>query len=89
MNQDLSHISETLIEISDDTSIPKNVKLKIQNVIKTLGDTSEVSIRINKALDELDEISDDVNLQPYTRTQLWNVVSSLEELFSNNNSNSH
>ncbi|MBU0461926.1 MAG: UPF0147 family protein, partial [Nanoarchaeota archaeon] len=38
----------------------------------------ELSIRINKALSELDEISDDTNLQAYTRTQIWNIASMLE-----------
>jgi len=39
-------------------------------------------IRINKALHELEEIADDINLQPFTRTQLWNIVSILEKIIA-------
>jgi len=28
----------------------------------------------------LDEVSDDNNIQPYTRTQIWNIASMLEAL---------
>ena len=35
---------------------------------------------MDEELDEFDEISNDTNLQPYTRTQLWNVVSMLENI---------
>jgi len=34
----------------------------------------------NKALDELDELVSDNNIQQYTRTQIWNVVSLLEKI---------
>ena len=34
--------------------------------------------KINKALHELEEVAEDTNMQPYTRTQIWNVVSLLE-----------
>jgi uncharacterized protein (UPF0147 family) len=56
------------------------VRLKIQNIIKNLSEDTEITIKISKALNDLDEIADDVNLQPYTRTQIWNVVSVLEKI---------
>lgn len=80
-SQEIKDITLTLSELNGDNSVPRNVKLKIQNIIKTLEANTELSIKINKVLDELDEIADDVNLQPYTRTQIWNVVSNLEKLF--------
>jgi len=77
---EIEDIIEIVEEISDDSSVPKNVRLKLQNTVKALKEDTEISIRVNKALHELDEISDDTNLQPYTRTQIWNVVSLLEKL---------
>ena len=71
---------ETLKELEEDSNIPKNVKIKIQSIIDILKEDSETSIKVNKALNELDEISNDPNLEAYTRTQLWNIVSLLEKI---------
>ena len=71
-------IIETLTELLDDLSVPKNVKTKVAHAIEALKEDSEASIRVDKAIQELDELSNDTNIQPYTRTQIWNVVSLLE-----------
>lgn len=70
----------TLEELESDINIPKNVKIKIQNIISILKEDTELAIKINKALNDLDEISNDPNLDQYTRTQIWNIVSILEKI---------
>ena len=69
-----------LSEIGEDLTIPKNVRGKVIGIIELLNHESEVPIRINRALDQLEDIANDVNIQPYTRTQVWNVISILENL---------
>lgn len=71
---------EKLHELEEDINIPKNVKIKITSIIDILKEGIELSIKTNKALNELDEISNDPNLEPYTRTQIWNIVSILEKI---------
>jgi len=71
---------EVLRELQEDGSVPKNVKEKIITTVNALEEDTEVSIKVNKALHELEEIADDPNLQQYTRTQIWNIVSVLEKL---------
>ena len=71
---------EILKELENDINIPKNIKIKIQAIIGELEGNAEPSIQINKALNELDEISNDPNLEPYARTQIWNIVSILEKI---------
>lgn len=74
-------IIETLQEIAEDTSVPRNVKLKLAEIITVLkNQKEELLIRKDKALSGLDEIAEDTNLQAYARTQIWNVVSALEML---------
>lgn len=80
MSEEINNIIETLQELEEDATVPKNVRLKIQNIINSLKEDTEKTIKISKALNELDEIADDVNLQSYTRTQIWNVVSVLEKI---------
>ena len=67
-----------LKELEQDTSTPKNVKVKIVSTLKLLSENSETSIKVSKALHELEDIAEDSNVQPYTRTQLFNIVSLLE-----------
>lgn len=71
---------EKLQELESDINIPKNIKIKIKKIVDILKEDTELSIKINKALNELDEISNDPNLEPYTRTQIWNIVSILEKI---------
>ena len=70
----------SLNEIQEDATVPRNVRTKIESIIKALKEEVELSIKINKALNELDELASDVNLQSYTRTQIWNIMSVLEKL---------
>ena len=73
-------VVNSLNEIKEDDTVPRNVRTKIESVVSTLKEDTELPIKINKALNELDELSNDVNLQSYTRTQIWNVMSMLEKL---------
>lgn len=73
-------VIETMNELLTDNTVPKNVKQKLELIIKSLQQQGDLSLQVNKALSILEEISEDVNLQPYTRTQIWNLVSMLETL---------
>ena len=78
--EEIINVINFLEELKEDTSIPKNIKEKIGTIIEILKDKEDVSINVNKALHEFDEIADDPNLQSYTRMQIWNVVSMLEKI---------
>jgi len=78
---EIKQIIEAIAELQGDNSVPKNIKAKLQNVAAILkGDSEDTAVKVNKALDELEEISDDANIQSYTRTQIWNIVSLLESI---------
>lgn len=77
---EVDNVANNLAEIQEDVTVPRNVRTKIEFIVNTLKEGIELSIKVNKALNELDEIVNDINLQPYTRTQLWNVMSALEKL---------
>ena len=79
-DMDIENIIETLDSLQEDVSVPKNVRTKIQDILNNLKEDTSISIKINKALNDMDEIASDVNLQPYTRTQIWNIVSALEKI---------
>lgn len=83
MTEQISEVDAIVIslnEIHDDGTVPRNVRAHIQDIISTLKNETEISIKINKALNTLGEIANDTNLQSYTRTQIWNIMSLLEKL---------
>ncbi len=70
----------SLHELSQDNTVPRNVKLKIADILKILNENTDLKIRVSKAQNGLDDIAEDVNLQMHTRTQLFGIVASLEKL---------
>jgi uncharacterized protein (UPF0147 family) len=68
-----------LSQIEEDSSIPKSVRAKVKCAIHALQEENgkSIEVKIDKALQELDELSDDPNIQSFTRSQIWEIVSSL------------
>ena len=81
--REVDSVINSLNEIQADSTVPRNVRTKIEAIVNTLKDDTELSIKVNKALNELDELANDVNLQSYTRTQIWNIMSVLEKFNQN------
>ena len=79
MTTPVGDIIEDLKELEVDGAVPKNVKIKLQKTIEALQ-MDNISLGKDKAIQELDEVADDINLQPYTRTQVWNIISRLEKI---------
>ena len=78
-NEMLVEVMELLDQIKEDSSVPRNVKLKIKNAMVALKqDARSLAIRIDASIQELDECGDDPNLPSYTRMQIWDIVSKLE-----------
>ena len=79
-NTEFENIVMVLNEVKDDNTVPKNVRTKIEKTIGILNADTEIQIKVSKVLTELGEISEDVNLQSYTRTQIWDAISELEKI---------
>lgn len=78
---ELDSAVEALDDLSNDNSIPKNIRKFTQEAADKLKDKSrDVSIRINAAVSILDEVSNDPNLPVHARTKLWHVASALETI---------
>ena len=76
----LNDVMGLLSDLSEDSTTPKNIKEKVVQLIGILKEDVDVSIKVNKTLNELDEIVNDNNMQQFTRTQIWNIVSLLEKI---------
>ena len=79
-SQDVKEIILEIEELSEDDSISKGVKVKLISLGEKLKDSDELSIMINKTIQDLEDICEYINIQPYARTKIWAIVSSLESL---------
>tara|TARA_Y100000031_G_C8121603_1_gene338481 strand:+ start:484 stop:732 length:249 start_codon:yes stop_codon:yes gene_type:complete len=71
-----------LENILDDTTIPKNVRQKINSIIEFLKDNTEEDLRLkkDKCLAILETVNEDPNLPQFLRMQLFNISSLFESL---------
>lgn len=77
---DIIPIVEALADLETDMSVPKNVRLKINSTLESLQNGQEKRLVVNQAIYELGEIADDCNMQSHVRTQIFTIVSMLENI---------
>ena len=75
---DLSSIVQALNELSEDTSINKNIKNHIKNIICYLEQDQDIGK--DKAMTEIEDMSENNNIEPYISAQICNVISLIEKL---------
>jgi len=82
MNEEISgQITALLNEIKDESSVSKNVKIKIDEIIQSLKcDKTQLSVKISKLVSDIDELAENPYLPSYVRPQLWNLISLLENI---------
>jgi uncharacterized protein (UPF0147 family) len=80
-DMDIEGMNKLLDEISEDRTVPRNIRSLVQEAKTDLNDTQkDMEVRINSAVSILDNVSNDPNIPIYTRTQIWNIVSMLETM---------
>ena len=79
MEQKLTGAIELMSEIGEDFSVPKNIRMKVKEIMTYFQDDSTViEIKASKAIELLDNISDNSNIPSHTRAQIWSIMSLLE-----------
>jgi uncharacterized protein len=77
----LTRIVESLSQLADDTSVPRNVRRGAQSAKDELAKARvALDVRIASAVYVLDDLANDPNLPTHGRTAIWSIISSLESL---------
>jgi uncharacterized protein (UPF0147 family) len=78
----LKQAIDILEEMQQDNTVSKNVRMKISAMQKDLQNSSkeELSLVVNRIISELEEVSGDMNLPMFVRTQIWSITGLLEPL---------
>lgn len=79
----MQEIIDTLTDVLEDSSLPKNIKTKLESAINGLKESGPTPVAVSRMLQTLEEISEDTNVQPHTRNQIFMVTSLLESLDTN------
>lgn len=74
----LDEVQELLKALLRDASLSKNTKLILEEIYEELRNEKELELKINSALQKVEDLSLDPNLSPYVRTQIWNLTTLLE-----------
>ena len=71
--------SAILSMISEDKTTPRNIRRAAKEALTSLQSSNQShAVRAAQSINILDDISQDPNMPPYTRTRIWNIVSLLE-----------
>jgi hypothetical protein len=67
--------------LSQDASIPRNIRRKAEEAKKILmKEDNPLDVRVASVTSLLDELANDPNIPLHGRTLIWSIMSKLEEL---------
>ncbi len=79
--EQLGRILESLGELAEDGSVPRNVRRGAQSAREVLSKPrTALDMRISSAVRVLDDLANDPNLPVYGRTAIWSIISTLESV---------
>jgi len=64
-------------EILSDRAVPRNIRAKVEAAVVKVKLNNATSM--SEAIYLLDDISNDVNMPDHTRTDIWHLISLIEE----------
>ncbi len=77
---DVSFVSELMDSVIQDTSVPRNIRKVVEESKEKIEKKEELGVQISSAIYLLDDISNDINMPQHTRTEIWTIISELENL---------
>jgi len=79
--QQVNESVQLLERVSEDTTVPRNIRRAAVNSLEIIGDTDpelSLAVKANNAIETLDEISQDPNCPAHARTILLQIMTLLE-----------
>ena len=77
----LERIAQSLTALSEDGSVPRNIRRGAQSAREELLKVSvALDVRVASAVYVLDDLANDSNLPTHGRTAIWSIISNLESL---------
>ena len=76
----IKQIVEVLDQLSEDTSVPRNIRRGAKESKELLLNTNvALDVRTAKSSEILDELANDPNIPLHGRTLIWNIINMLAQ----------
>ena len=72
-------ITELMEEILKDNAVPRNIRRAVEDARNKVAEKADAT-NLSMAIYQLDDVSNDINMPSHTRTEIWSLISKLEEL---------
>jgi len=82
MAEELGDVIEMIDGIIADASVPKNIRKALTDAKARLEGEDELTVRVSAAVYLIESISEDINMPPHARMQIWGILSALESIKS-------
>ncbi len=77
----LNQIIDVLDQLSEDTSVPRNIRRGATEAKSRLSQTTEaMDVKVAGAVGKLDDLANDPNIPMHGRTVIYRAISELENL---------
>jgi uncharacterized protein (UPF0147 family) len=76
----LDEISSMIENLVTDSSIPKNIRKALSEAKTRIDSEEEKSVKVSAAIYLIESITEDINMPPHARTQIWAIMSALESM---------
>lgn len=81
MADKFKQIGDAIDMITDDTSVPRNIRKGAADAKARLMDTKSADdVRAAGAINILDELANDPNIPLHARTLIWQIISQVESI---------
>lgn len=80
VREELKSALQTMKEIVDDRSVPRNIRAAVENAMQKVSKKKPSTVDCSMAIYLLDDISNDINMPSHTRTSIWTAISKLESV---------
>ncbi|MBL7169455.1 MAG: UPF0147 family protein [Candidatus Aenigmarchaeota archaeon] len=79
MGVNMGEFTEVLKDLIDNDEFPRGVKTSLEKYMDTIDPNAENEMK-SLVIDVLEQASNDPNIHPSSRTQLWTAISLIEDL---------
>jgi len=75
-----SDIKEMLAMLKEDSAAPRSLREKIDKMVSLINSDKDTQLKINTLQSELEDISSDINIPFFIRTQIFSISGALETI---------
>lgn len=80
VEKSLKTVHNMIEEMLQDTTIPKNIRKAISEAKARIEGDDDLPVKISASIYLIESVSNDINMPPHARTQLWAIMGALESI---------